>query len=105
MGKAISILCIAMITLGGCAVDMTEAGSRVRVVNSINADFVNECTFIKAMTVRKMQGNGDSLDIMNAKTEIRNSAPEYGANVVVYTDSRGGTLMGNYASADLYHCN
>jgi len=89
---------LLLLLLTGCSVQMTTAGSHVRIVSYDNADFVNECEFIRAIEQSNMTGWDYDHSARNAANEMRNQAANLGGNVLVVTDG------GHYASADVYRC-
>ena len=101
--KLLTTVLLVLIVTGCASTKMTEAGAHVRVVDSENADFLNECRFIQAINKNVAAVWIPELGNAGVRAELRNKAAELGGNVIIYTagDADGLTAHG---SADVYYC-
>lgn len=87
----------AVLALSGCSAELTEAGSKVRVIvapDKLRPGMVESCQRVKDI-VANVQGSGDMTE--EAMTRSLNAAGETGANAYSFTtetvDSWRGTTM------------
>jgi hypothetical protein len=97
LAKLVPAIAAAVLALSACSSDLTEAGSRVRVIvapDKLRPGMVETCQRVKDIVVN-LHGGGDlSQDALNRSL---NEAGEAGANAYSFTaettDSWHGTTM------------
>ncbi len=95
MTKLLLLCAIALSLVTACATDLTEAGSKVRLLNS--ADEASKCQVVKVITAGDYNGNDEA---GNATKKALNQAAAAGANAfyVVSTSQdwlNGASVVGN----------
>ena len=90
-----------VITLAGCATELTQEGSAIRLVDS-QADY--NCKFVGTVTGSNSLGNSTAHDAEGAMNEIRNRAAELGVNAIrvinVSTTTEVTTIVGEALRCD-----
>jgi len=95
MSKLLLLCVIALLLVSACATDLTEAGSKVRLLNS--ADEASKCQVVKVITASDNTGSDDA---GNATKKALNEAAADGANAfyIVSTSQdflSGASVVGN----------
>jgi len=95
MSKQFLLCVIAAMLLSACATDLTQAGSKVRLLNS--ADEASKCQEVKVVTTSDYSGDDEA---GNATKKALNAAAAAGANAfyVVSTSQdwvNGASVVGN----------
>lgn len=95
MTKQLLLCIITAIVLTACATDLTEAGSKVRLLNAANE--ASKCQVVKVITASDNTGSDDA---GNATKKALNEAAADGANAfyVVSTSQdwlNGASVVGN----------